>query len=131
MNNDVKFVFVLIESFKFDNNCKVDEKSDYYRKAFIVKDKNHFDTDSNTSYIFDLNSGSLIKYLDISSNRFFQNVYYNQLYYIYNFSNPKEFLNTFDPSNDDIKNAIMIYNRFLQEEKLIKEKKLVRLNKVI
>ncbi|MBE6161107.1 MAG: hypothetical protein E7158_02650 [Firmicutes bacterium] len=126
-----KFTFFNILSFKYEGLygevLKINYNSYRYRKCFIVNNASFYDEETHAPLIFFLETGDIIKYVDISPGYVNNTIYENQLYYIYEFDNPDEVLTKYDPTKKEYDKANDIYVKFLLEEELIKNKKLVRI----
>ena len=102
-----KFTFFNIITFKYkklnNNILEVDEYK--FRKCFISKDKNFYDDEIHAPLIFSLETGDIIKYVDVTPGYINNNIYENQIYYTYDFNDPNEVLTEYEPTKSEFNKA--------------------------
>lgn len=127
---EINIFFLRIKCFKYfgkDYSHKkliIDSKSYYYRTVFVINNLEYIDKETTTKTIYDLESGSIVKLVDVSNGYVDCDIYSNQLYY----SSDNDFLAYNNPTKIEIDRALELYKRHVLEEQLISKKKLVRIN---
>ena len=99
----------------------VDGLNSKYSIVFIVLNDGKYDEDTNRLIIYNLETGNIVKYLNIYDGIIYNVICVNQEYC-------SDIEETFDytPTWQERRKALKIYKRYLAMEQLEKEKKLVK-----